>query len=410
MVRRLFAGVVVLFGVLELGGTGGAQTAPDRAVQGRDHGSGDAMTLWYNTPSKVWTDALAIGNGRLGAMVFGVPEHERLQLNDITVWSGGPEPDQNRADSYKALPEIRKALADGDWATATKLVGQNMLAGAYNPSYETLGDLNFDYALPAGAVTDYWRWLDIGKAVAGVEFKIGGDTYRRESFASHPDGVVVTRVTCTRPGSVGFTLRLSRVASAKTVVVGNDTLTMTGNTDLPERTARGRTVKALKGNVDYEAQVRVKTRGGVVKVVDDTIVVTGADEATVMVAAGTTYVLDWDKGYRGADPVGVHAAVTRRLAAASAKSYAALLAAHEADYTKLFGRVKFALPDVAASPATTDARIRDYGDGTKDPALAVLYYQMGRYLLIASSREDNPLPTNSQGIWGDGLELPWKAD
>jgi alpha-L-fucosidase 2 len=411
--RYIFLGVtcvVVCLGVFELGGVGVAQTASGPAAQGRERGLGDAMTLWYNSPSKVWTDALAIGNGRLGAMVFGVPDHERLQLNDITVWSGGPEPDQNRPDAYKALPAIRKALADGDWAAANKLVGANMLAGAYNPSYETLGDLNFDYTLPAGSVTDYWRWLDIGKAAAGVEFKVGGDTYRRESFASHPDGVVVTRITCTRRGMVGFTLRLSREASAKTVAAGNDTLAMTGNTDLPERTIRNRTVKALKGNVDYEAQVRVKTKGGSVKTVDDTIVVAGADEATVMLAAGTTYVLDWDKGYRGADPVDVHAAVTRTLATAALKSYAALWAAHEADYTKLFGRVKFSLPDVGASPETTDQRIKNYGDGTKDPALAVLYYQMGRYLLIASSREDNPLPANSQGIWGDGLEMPWKAD
>ena len=387
-----------------------AQAAPisvAEPVAGRAQGSGDALTLWYDSPSKVWTDALAIGNGRLGAMVYGEPRHERLQLNDITVWSGGPEPEQNRADAYKALPEIRKALADQDWATASKLVGQNMLAGAYNPSYETLGDLNLDFALPEGAVTDYWRWLDIGRAVAGVEFKAGGATYRRESFASHADGVVVTRISCTKPGSVGFTLRLSRVASAKTVAVGNDTLAMTGTTDLPERTQRNRTVKALAGNVSYEAQVRVKAKGGTVKVVDGAIVVTGADEAVVTLAAGTSYILDWDKGYRGVDP---HAAVTRSLAAASAMSYAALLAAHEADYKKLFDRVKFSLPDVAASPETTDVRIKNYGDGTKDSALAVLYYQMGRYLLISSSREDNPLPTNSQGIWGDGLEMPWKAD
>lgn len=393
--------------VLMTCGLGVAQEGQRDSVQGRDHGSGDPLTLWYKSPSKVWTDALAIGNGRLGAMVFGMPEHERLQLNDITVWSGGPEPNQNRVDAYKALPAIRKALADGDWAAANTLVGQNMLAGAYDPSYETLGDLNLDFTLPAGAVTEYWRWLDIGRAVSGVEFKIGGDTYRRESFASHPDGVIVTRITCSRPGAVGFMLRLSRVASAKTVAQGSDTLVMTGNTDLPERTIRNRTVKALAGNLDYEAQAKVRAKGGTVKAVGDTIVVTGADEATVTLAAGTTYVLDYDKNYRGADP---HPAVAKTLAAASAKSYGALLAAHEADYKKLFDRVKFSLPDVTASPETTDQRIKNYGDGAKDPALAVLYYQMGRYLLIASSREDNPLPTNSQGIWGDGLDLPWKAD
>ena len=171
--------------VLMTCGLGVAQGGQRDGVQGRDHGSGDPLTLWYSSPSKVWTDALAIGNGRLGAMVFGMPDHERLQLNDITLWSGGPEPNQNRVDAYKALPAIRKALADGDWAAANTLVGQNMLAGAYDPSYETLGDLNLDFTLPMGPVTEYWRWLDIGRAVSGVEFKAGGDTYRRESFASH---------------------------------------------------------------------------------------------------------------------------------------------------------------------------------------------------------------------------------
>ena len=356
--------------------------------------------LWYQTPSKAWTDALAIGNGRLGAMVFGLPQHEWLQLNDITVWSGRPQPDQNRPDAYKALPEIRKALADGDWAAANKLVSNNMTSLApRDASYETLGDLNFAFVLPDGAITDYWRWLDIGRAITGMEFKVGSDTYRRESFASHPDKVIVTRINCTRPGAVGFTLKLSRVEGAKTVAQGNDTLVMTGNTNRPER--------KLPGNMSYEAQVKVRTKGGAVRTVDGTIVVTGANEAIVILAAGTTYVLDYDKNYRGPDP---HAAVTRTLAAASAKSYSALLAAHEADYTRLFSRVKFSLPDVAPSTETTDQRIKNYGDGTRDPELAVLYYQMGRYLLIASSREDNPLPANLQGIWGDGLDMPWMAD
>ncbi len=395
--RRLRGAVkfsVACIGALSLGLCVG-RVAAQTEISGRAYGPGDAMTLWYNTPSKVWTDALAIGNGRLGAMVFGRPEHERMQLNDVTVWSGGPQPEQNRPEAYKALPGIRAALAAGDWAAANSLMAKNMKSGlsydgaAHSASYETLGDLNFDFVLPAGPVTDYWRWLDIGRAVTGVEFKVGDATFRRESFASHPDHVLVTRITCSRPGRVGFTLRLSRVESAKTVAQGNDTLVMTGTTDRPE--------KKEAGNESYEAQAKVRAKGGSVQAEGDTIVVSGADEATVMLAAGTTYVLDYDKGYRGTDP---HSAVTRAMAEASAKSYAALLAAHEADYTKLFGRVMFSLPDVPASTETTDLRIKHYGDGTKDPALAV----------IASSREDNPLPTNSQGIWGDGLDMPWLAD
>jgi len=370
------------------------------SVTGRKHGPDDSLTLWYRSPSKVWTDALAIGNGRLGAMIFGRLQHERLQLNDITVWSGGPQPEQNRQDAYKALPAIRQALANGDYAGATKLVDRNMTTPApYPASYQTLGDLNFDFDLPEGAITDYSRWLDLGKAISGVEFKIGADTFRRESFASHPNGVLVTHITCTRAGAVGFTLRLSRVVSAKTTSQGSDTLVMTGTTDWPE--------KKLAGNTGYEAQVKVTTRGGTVRADGDRIVVSGANEATVLLAAGTTYVLDYDRSYRGANP---HAQVSSTLAAASRKGFRSLLAAHEADYSGLFSRVRFSLPEIGPSSEPTDVRIGRYGDGRADPSLSVLYYQVGRYLLIASSREDNPLPTNTQGLWGDGLDLPWKSD
>ena len=168
---------------------------------------------------------------------------------------------------------------------------------------------------------------------------------------------------------------------------------MTGNTNY----------KNLKGNCDYEAQVRVVAKGGSVSGDGDHLVVAGADEATVYLTAGTSYVLDYDKDYRGDDP---HALVTQQLASASAKTFDDLKATHIADYQKLFNRIRFSLPSTDTSKQPTDVRLKSYGDGKDDPSLAVLYYQMGRYLLISSSREDNPLPSNSQGIWGDGLDLP----
>jgi alpha-L-fucosidase 2 len=337
-------------------------------------------------------------------MVFGIPGKEHLQLNDITIWSGGPQPDQNRVDAYKALPSIREALTSGDYAAATKLVGQNMTTPvSYPASYETLGDLDFDFNLPAGAIADYWRWLDLDNAVSGVEFRIGNDTYRRESFASHPASVIVTHITCSRPGAISFTLSLHRIVSASTSSEGSDTLVMRGNTDIPATDKHG----SEPGDVSYEARTKVVAKGGSVQTVDGRVVVKNADEVTVLLAAGTSYVLDYDKGYKGQVP---HAAIARSIMSAAAKPFATLRAEHIADYQSLFKRVQFALPDVAPSQNTTEDRVRNYGDGSKDPALAVLYYQMGRYLLIASSREDNPLPTNTQGIWGDGLDLPWKAD
>lgn len=373
---------------------------PDSGIQvtGRAEGNGDPLTLWYPAPAAIWTDALAIGNGRLGAMIFGRPDHELLQLNDITVWSGGPQPDQNRVNSYQVLPALRAALQSGDYVTVDGLMRKNMTCAAkYDASYETLGNLDFDYTLGGAEATEYWRWLNIGNAVSGVEFKIGNDTYTRESFSSAPDHVLVTHIACTRPGGVNFTLKLSRIASATTQVVGQDTLVMNGNTNY----------KNLKGNCNYEAQVRVVTKGGSVTAQGDHLVIANADEATVLLTAGTTYILDYDKNYVGDDP---HAVVTAQLAAASAKSYDDLKAAHIADYQKLFNRVSFSLPATEHSKQPTNVRIQSYADGKNDPSLATLYYQMGRYFLISSSRETNPLPSNSQGLWGDGLILPWQCD
>ena len=367
-------------------------------LTGRTEGNGDPLTLWYPAPAQVWTDALAIGNGRLGAMVFGRPEQEHFQLNDITVWSGGPQPNQNRADAYKALPDIRAALQSGDYGKSDGLTHDKMNGPAsYDASYETLGDLDFEYNLGNGDITDYWRWLDLNTATTGVEFKVGDDTWKRESFSSHPDHVLVTHITCSRAGGISFTLKLSRATGATTTLVGQDTLMMTGNTDY----------KNKKGNCDYEAQVRVIAKGGLITGDGDHLSISNADEATVYLTAGTSYILDYDKNYRGVDP---HGLVTQQLAAASAKSYDELKAAHIADYQKLFKRVSFSLPATDASKQPTDIRLKAYGDGKDDPSLAILYYQMGRYLLISSSREDNPLPSNSQGIWGDGLDLPWKCD
>ena len=404
---RVYSAVIVLWLSLSVLG-GGNGIAQDREISPRTNPEITPLTLWYAQPAASWTDALPVGNGRLGAMIFGRPGHERLQLNDITVWSGGPQPNADRPNAYLALPEIRAALANGDYRTAQRLVAANMTTtgrgdSAYDASYETLGNLTIDSSLAAGPITNYWRWLDLATGVSGVDFAADGKIYRRETFSSAPDHVLVTHLICDHPGQISFTLKLSRVASATTVSDGDGTLTMRGNTDVPATQRRA----ALKGDLDYEVRVRVKTVGGRVRSDGDSLVVSGANEATILLTAGTTYILDYEKNYRGPDP---HQLVARQLDAASIRPYEELKKASVLDYKRLFSRVSFSLPDGAAATQPTDARLREYRDGKDDPSLAVLYYQMGRYLLISSSREDNPLPSNAQGIWGDGLDLPWKCD
>ena len=418
--------------VLLLGGISAAQVTavPAKPLEHASPASAP-LTLWYRSPAKVWTDALAIGNGRLGAMLFGIPEHDRYQLNDITVWSGGPMPNADRVGAFQSLPAIREALRNGDYAAATKLVSEHMTTtgvgdSEYWPSYETLGDLNFDHVLPAGELTNYHRWLDIGKAVSGVDFSVGGVRFHRESFSTAPDHAIVSRFWRDTKGKISFTVRLSRIASVSTAAQGNDTLVMSGDTTLPAKPAKpaeppvtsgpqkgfpGRpaqsAVSARSGNLQYEAQLRVHTVGGTVHAEGDHLIVQDADEATVFLTAGTSYVLNWEKAFKGANP---HRQVSAQMKAVSSKPYDEIKAANIADYRHFFDRVSFSLPATAASAEETDTRIKNYGDGQQDPSLAVLYYQMGRYLLISSSRPDNPLPSNSQGIWGDGLDLPWKCD
>jgi alpha-L-fucosidase 2 len=398
-----------------------------RQVKSRENVHVMPLTLWYQTPAAAWNDSLAVGNGRLGAMIFGYPDHDRFQLNDITVWSGGPMRNADRPEAYKWLPAIREALSKGDYAAATRLVGSHMSTtgeadSEYWPSYETLGDLFFDHKLDDGQITDYIRWLDIDRAISGTDFKLNGVNYHREVFSSAPDHALLAHFTADRSGKISFAVRLSRLASAVTIADGHDSLVMTGDTTFPAQPARpaisgnasgfpGLAARpaqpARSGNLDYEVRVCVRIKGGAVSAEGDSLVVARADEATLLLVAATSYVLDWDKRFRGGP---AHAIAVSQMTAASAKSFDELKQTHVADYQRYFRRVTFNLPATPAALKATDIRIRNYDQGADDPLLAVLYYQMGRYLLISSSRPDNPLPSNSQGIWGDGLDLPWKCD
>jgi alpha-L-fucosidase 2 len=359
-------------------------------------------TIWYGQPAGKWEEALAVGNGRLGAMIFGGVEKERLQLNEITIWSGSLEQNADKPEAWKSLPQIRQAIEEGRYADAGKLVSAERLClkgGRYGRdsygSYQTLGDLNFEFATAAGPVSGYRRWLDIDEAVAGVTWQAGGETWTREIFSSAVDQALVMRVACSRKGAVAFTARLGRMRYGETKPADSDTLAMTG------------TSTGQPGDLRYEAQVRVKTKGGSVATAGDTITVKDADEAVIYVTAGSDYTLDYAKNYKGPDP---HAAVTSAMDKASKRAFAALKSDHVKDYQRYFHRVSFDLGSTANAALPTDERLRKFSAGEDDPALVSLFYQFGRYLLISSSRPDNPLPSNSQGIWGDGLSLPWGCD
>jgi alpha-L-fucosidase 2 len=384
--RLLFAAAILITIIWGAGDStcAGAWTAPSDSGELPD-------VLWYRSPASEWIEALPIGNGRLGAMVFGQPENDRLQLNDVTVWSGDPNPNADRKDAYTHLSELRRLLSLGKYREAETFANSHFNGPApYSDSYQTLGDLKFRFTLPSQEITEYRRDLNLSQAVASVTFKSGGTTFHREFFSSAADHAIVERLSSDKPGEISFSLSLSRDSHATTRVTSPGALLMTGDTG-----------KTLSFNV----QAKVLAEGGEVAADrDNQIVVSRANEATILLTAATSFVLDYDKAYKGADP-GV---ARSQMESAAQRDYQALKSAHIAEYSKYFNRVTLKLgPSDATLP--TDERLKRYQE-TRDPSLVALFYQFGRYLLISSSRPDNPLPSNSQGIWGDGFDLPWKCD
>jgi alpha-L-fucosidase 2 len=349
------------------------------------------LKLWYAQPANEWIEALPIGNGRFGAMIFGQPENERFQLNDVTVWSGSPQPDADRKDAWKDLAELRHLIREGKYDEATGFANSHFNGPApYNNSYQTLGDLKFTFDHGGNPVSGYRRELDLTTALVSISFQSGGTTFHRQAFASAADGVIVHRLVADKKGAIRFGLKLDRIERAATRFEAPDTLVMTGNTG---------------DTLNYEVRTKVLHKGGkLTGNPDGTLNLDGADDATVLVAAATNFVLDYEKGYTDGDL----STADTRIKAAAAKDYIKLREAHISEYSRYFKRLRLDLgkQDIRTP---TDARLRSYVRNP-DPAFAALFYQFGRYLLISSSRPDNPLPSNTQGIWGDGLDLPWKCD
>jgi len=363
------------------------------------------LTLWYRQPAEAWVEALPVGNGRLGAMVFGGVDKERVQLNEDSVWSGGPE-DTDNPETPAALPVIRKLLFEGHYEEADRLGAEKLVckgggtgygggARAHYGAYQTLGDLFLDFDASAEPVRDYRRELDLDRAVATVRFMRGDTVFRRTVFASHPDQVVVVRLEADRPGRIGLTVRLTRPAAATTAAIAPDQLLMRG------RLANGPTPAGMR----IAARLRALVQGGRVTASGESLRIEKADSATLILTAATDY-RPAPPEYRGGDPEGTSA---RQLEAASARSPEQLLATHVADHQRLFRRVHLSLGESAAAKLPTDERLRAFGEGADDPGLLALYFQYGRYLLIGSSRPGD-LPANLQGVWADGMQTPWNGD
>jgi alpha-L-fucosidase 2 len=346
----------------------------------------DDLKIWFTRPAEQWDNALPVGNGRLGAMVFGGIETERIQLNEESVWTGLDE-DYHNPESLAGLKEVRKLLFKGKYVEAQK-VAQEKIMGKVDPSalhtYQTLGDLNLFFG-PFRNVSDYRRELDIETAVASISYQADRVRYTREIFSSSPDDALVIRLTADRKRSVSFTVLMSRPGNKAEIVLNENMITMT------EHVGNG-------NGVIMVALLKVIPDGGNMNISGDSIRVAEADTVTMLLTAATDY--------RGGDPF---LKAGYQLATASEKNYEMLKQDHIADYQKYFKRVDLDLGKTDAVYFPTDARIEAMKNGNADPQLVELYYQFGRYLLISSSRP-GCLPANLQGIWADGLNPPWSSD
>lgn len=344
------------------------------------------LKLWYSQPAAQWVEALPVGNGSLGGMVFGIPGKEKIVLNEESIWTGKRRDSTEASDGYKYIRQIQQKLLEGKYVDAEKMANETILKGyGHRPSAvnQMLGNLFIDSKNMEGC-TNYRRELDLNHAVVSTSFTKDGVNYFREVFSSYPDQAMVIRFGADKGGKISFDSWFERGPNTE-IKVEEYTIKVS------EHTGNGVGVK-LYSVLSYEVE------GGSTKVEDGKIMVQDANEVVIRVVAATDY--------RGGDPEKI---CIDRLRNVTAVPFKKLVRFHVDDYRSLFDRVKFRLTEDDGESMPTDTRLDKVKQGAEDPYLTELQYQYGRYLLISSSRPGS-MPANLQGIWVDGFNPPWSAD
>ncbi|MBC8054938.1 MAG: glycoside hydrolase family 95 protein [Sphingobacteriaceae bacterium] len=348
------------------------------------------LKLWYDKPSETtWERALPVGNGRLAAMVYGNVARECLQLNEGTVWSGGPNRNDN-PDALAALPEIRNLVFEGKQDAAQSLAGRKMSSKINGMKFQPVGKLFLDFS-GHEKYTNYYRELDLERAVASSRYTVDGVTYRREIFASVPAQVIVVRLTADKPGKITFNASFSSQQRSK-INTRNGELILSGVTADHE---------GIKGQVKFQSSVKVNNEGGSVSQTDSSLNIRGATSATIFLSIATNFVNYQDLSANEAERCKTY------LNFAIKKSYPDLLKEHINSYQKYFNRVKLDLGTTEAMNFPTDIRVKNFASAN-DPHMVSLYYQFGRYLLISSSQPGGQ-PSTLQGLWNDRMDPPWDS-
>ncbi|MGV8826982.1 MAG: glycoside hydrolase family 95 protein [Breznakibacter sp.] len=349
------------------------------------------LKLWYEHPAVQWVEALPIGNGRLGAMVFGNPANELIQLNENTIWAGSPNRNDN-PEALEALPMIRQLVLDGKYLEAQDLVNQKVISKkSHGMPYQTASNLRLLFDGHAD-YSNFYRDLDIERAVATTRYTVGEVTYTRELFSSFTHDVVVMHLTANKANALTFEAVLDRPGDVDVSVVGTDLLQMKGVTS---------SFETVEGKVEFVVLSKIVNDGGKLTATNDAIKVDGANSVTIYIAIGTNFVdyndLSANAGERAEG----------FLAKAVDLDYKDLLGAHTAFYQDYFNRVSLSLGQTDSVHNPTDVRIEQFRLGN-DPSLAALYFQFGRYLLISSSQPGGQ-PANLQGLWNDQLFPAWDS-
>lgn len=356
--------------------------------------------IWYAQPATKWMEALPVGNGRLGAMVFGDPNNERIQLNEDSLWAGGPDWGNSKGNKDD-LEEIRQLLKEGKAHEVDKLIVEKFSYKSTVRSHQTMGDLYIDFD-DDRKVENYKRSLDFDNALVKTTYTIDGHRFTQKVFASNPDDVMIIHLETTNPDGMGFSLKMNRPKDSghQTVTVSNPSeneISMSGMV-----TQYGGKKFSEPFPIDYgvqfETRLRVSNNSGEVTAKDGGLQLNNVQEATIYLVANTSFYHD-----------DFEAKNEETLAAVTQKSFDDLFKAHQKDYQELYKRVDFELGDNALDSLPTDVRLQRIKNGEDDPDLAAKLFQYGRYLLIASSRPGTN-PANLQGLWNDHIEAPWNAD
>lgn len=349
------------------------------------------LKLWYNQPAKLWVEALPVGNGRLGAMIYGNPTKEIIQLNENTLWAGQPYRNDN-PDSREALPDVRRLIFEGKVKEAQDLINQKFISKiSHGMPYQTVGNLRLLFPGHEN-YSEYYRELDIAKAVVSSHYTVKGVKYNTTVFSSAPDQIIIIRISADKPGSISFTATMDRPAKVDISINGNKELVLSGKTSDFDK---------VKGNLQFEARTKILTTGGTLSANDTTLNVKNADDATIYISMAS--------GFNNYNDISANASerTTAYLQDAIKKSYDQIFKDHIADYQRFFKRVSLDLGVTDSIKKPTDIRLEQFAKGF-DPQLVTLYFQFGRYLLISSSRPGGQ-PANLQGIWNDQLTPSWDS-